>query len=77
VVGRSLVVVPMLDVSYADDGGPVRREIVADGEILNVACVRSAAAPPRPCGVRTEDGWEVDLAGRNRDVGLLVQVQDE
>ncbi|WP_134768100.1 hypothetical protein [Nocardioides sp. 1609] len=71
--GRSLVFVPVLDLEYDDEAGPVRRRVSAEGEILNVACVR--AAVPRPCGSATREGWEVDLGDVVRDVSLVVQLQ--
>ncbi|WP_137294781.1 hypothetical protein [Nocardioides dongxiaopingii] len=75
VEGRSLVFVPVLDLEYFDESGPVRHRVSADGEILNVACVRSAV--PRPCGSATREGWEVDLDDVVSDVSLVVQLQRE
>jgi hypothetical protein len=73
--GRALTFVPGLRIDYHQDRGTVRRTITTPNQILNVACVR-ADTPPRPCGMATSDGWQVDLAGEDRDDGLLVQTQE-
>ena len=66
---------PALRIDYSHEAGPIRRRVTAPGEILNVACVRTDGAAPRPCGTATRDGWQVDLDGEDRDDGLLVQTQ--
>ena len=75
--GRTLAFVPALRIDYSNETGPIRRRVTAPGEILNVACVRTNGAAPRPCGTATGDGWQVDLDGEDRDDALLVQTQQD
>ena len=75
--GRTLAFVPALRIDYSNETGPIRRRVTAPGEILNVACVRTDGAAPRPCGTATGDGWQVDLDGEDRDDALLVQTQQD
>ncbi len=73
--GRVLARATALTVDYRGETGPVRRTLTAPGRILNVACLRTDAASPLPCGAPTGAGWRVDLQGADRDSGLLVQLQ--
>jgi hypothetical protein len=72
---RALASVTALNVDYVGESGPVRRVVMAPGEVLNVACLRTDRSTPRPCGTRFGEGWQVDLEGVDRDDGLLVQLQ--
>lgn len=75
VPGRALARVTTLNVDFGAESGPVRRQVRAPGEVLNVACLRTDRSPPRPCGAAVPGGWEVELEGDDRDDGLLVQIQ--
>jgi hypothetical protein len=72
---RALANVTALNVDYVGESGPVRRVVMAPGEVLNVACLRTDSSTPRPCGAPLGKGWQVDLEGVDRDDGLLVQLQ--
>lgn len=79
VPGRSLARVTAMDVDYDEESGPVLRVIRGAGAVLNVACLSQDAAastPPRPCGrAIDEGGWEVVLAGSQRNDRLLAQIE--
>lgn len=72
---RALAFVPALSIDYPGETGPTHHRVVGPGKVLNVGCVGTGGAPPRPCGSPSGEAWQVDLSGKDRDNALVVQLQ--
>ena len=76
VASRALARVTALDLRYPSMRGTSLRS-VQGAEVLNLACSPSDTpdAVPEPCGKPDPDGWQVQLAGGNRNDHVLAQLQ--
>jgi hypothetical protein len=71
---RALARVTALDLRYPSMSGTSLRS-VRGAEVLNLACSPSGTpdAVPEPCGKPHPDGWQVQLAGGNRNDHVMAQ----
>jgi hypothetical protein len=76
VTSRALARVTALDLRYPSMSGTSLRS-VQGAEVLNLACSPPGApeAAPEPCGKPDPDGWQVQLAGGNRNDHVMAQLQ--
>jgi hypothetical protein len=75
VSGRALAGVTFLDVDYLPEAGPAR-VLVSGPAVLNLSCADRASetALRRPCGAPRGSGWQVTLAGPDRDDRVAAQL---
>ncbi len=76
VESRALARVTALDLRYPSMSGTSVRS-VQGAEVLNLACSPPGTpdAAPEPCGKPDPDGWQVQLAGGNRNDHVMAQLQ--
>ena len=76
VASRALARVTALDLTYPSMSGTSLRS-VQGVEVLNLACSPAGTpdAVPEPCGKPDPDGWQVQLAGGNRNDHVMAQLQ--